>query len=73
VAGETLHETGITVPAAMTATDVRIDTIIKARDGGLGQNGLRKDFFDFHYSYYNGGAKKLKVLPARVTVRQLRR
>ena len=52
----------------MTATYVRIDTIVKAGDGGLGQNGTCKDFLDFHYPHYNGGAKKLKGLPARVTV-----
>jgi hypothetical protein len=50
VAGETLHETGVTVPAAMTAADVGIDAIIKARDSGPSQDGLCKDFFDFHYS-----------------------
>jgi hypothetical protein len=68
VAGETLHETGITVPAAMTATHIRIDTVIEAGDGGLGQNGLCEDLFDFHCSYYNGETKKLKVLPTGMTV-----
>jgi hypothetical protein len=50
----------------MTTSYVRIDAVIKAGDGRLGQNGLRKDFFEFHSSYYNGEAKKLKVLPAGV-------
>ena len=49
----------------MTATYVRIDTIIEAGDGGLAQNGPCKDFLDFHYPHYNGGAEKLKGLPAR--------
>ena len=45
---ETLHETGITVPTTMPTTYIPIVTVIKTGDGRLGQNGLCKDFFDFH-------------------------
>jgi hypothetical protein len=50
----------------MTTSYVRIDAVIKAGDGCLGQNGLCKDFFEFHSLHYNGQAKKLKVFPAGV-------
>jgi hypothetical protein len=46
--GETFHETGIAVPATVTAPDIRVDTVVKTGNGCLGQNGLGKDLFDFH-------------------------
>jgi hypothetical protein len=41
--GETLHKTGVTVPATMATSYIWIDTVIKARDGGFSQNGLCKN------------------------------
>jgi hypothetical protein len=46
--GETLHETGIAVPASMSAPNIGVDTVIETGNGCLGQNGLGKDLFDFH-------------------------
>jgi hypothetical protein len=46
--GKTFHEAGIAVPATMATPDIRINTVVKSRNGCLAQNGLGKDFFDFH-------------------------
>jgi hypothetical protein len=54
VTGETLHEAGIAVTTTVPASYVRINAIVETGDSRLRQNGLRKDFFDFHYTYYNG-------------------
>ena len=66
--GEALHEAGIAVSAAMSASHIGVDTVVETRDGRLGQNGLGKDLPNFHIQYYNGGARKSKVfslLPIR--------
>jgi hypothetical protein len=62
--GEPLHETGITVSAAMPAPDIGVDTVIKPGNSRFGQNGLGKDLFDFHLQNYNGEPKKWKVSQA---------
>jgi hypothetical protein len=61
MAGETLHETGITVTTPMSTSYIRIDTVIKTGDGRLGQNRLGKDLLDLHESYYNEEIRKSKV------------
>ena len=53
--GETLHETGITVTAAVSASHIGINAIVKAGDSCFGQDGFRKDFPYLHIKYYNGG------------------
>jgi hypothetical protein len=60
VTSEPLHETGITVPATMTASDIRVNTVVKTGNSRFGQNGLGKDFPDFHINYYNGVVNKSK-------------
>jgi hypothetical protein len=59
--GEALHEAGIAVSAAMPASHIGIDTVVKTGDGRLGQNGFGKDLPNFHIQYYNGGGRKSKV------------
>jgi len=54
VTSEPLHETGITVPATMTTSNIGVDTVIETGDRRFGQNGLGKDFPYFHTKYYNG-------------------
>jgi hypothetical protein len=56
VTSKALHETGIAVPATVTASDIRVDTVIETGDSRLGQNGLGEDFSYFHKNYYNGTA-----------------
>jgi hypothetical protein len=46
--GETLHKTGVTVSATMATSHIRIDTVIKAGDGSLGENRFREDFSYLH-------------------------
>jgi hypothetical protein len=48
VTSEPLHETGITVPATMTTSDIGVNAVIETGDGRFRQNGLREDFSDFH-------------------------
>jgi len=57
---ETLHEARITVPATVTAPDIRVDTVVKTGNACLGQNGLGKDLLDFHHYYYNEEMNKSK-------------
>jgi hypothetical protein len=63
VTSEALHETGITVSATMSASHIRIDTVIETGDGCFGQNGFRKDLPYLHLQYYNGEGRKSKVPP----------
>jgi hypothetical protein len=62
VTSEPLHETGVTVPAAMSAPDIRVDTVVKTGDSRFGQNGLGEDFSYLHINYYNGVVNKSKGL-----------
>ena len=47
----------------MSASHIRIDTVIETGDGCFGQNGFRKDLPYLHLQYYNGEGRKSKVLP----------
>jgi hypothetical protein len=46
----------------MSASHIRIDTVIETGDGCFGQNGFRKDLSYLHLQYYNGKGRKSKVL-----------
>jgi hypothetical protein len=46
--GVALHKTGITVLATMPTSHIRINTIIKTRNGCLAQNCFREDLSHFH-------------------------
>jgi hypothetical protein len=47
----------------MSASHIRIDTVIETGDGCFSQNGFRKDLPHLHLQYYNGEGRKSKVLP----------
>jgi hypothetical protein len=38
VTGKTLHEAGVAIATSVTASNVRIDAVIEARDTGLGED-----------------------------------
>jgi hypothetical protein len=61
--GEALHEAGITVPAAMSASYIGIDTVVKTGDGRLGQNGFGKDLPNFHSKIITDKRENRKFFP----------
>jgi hypothetical protein len=45
---EPFHETGITIPATMTTSDIGVDAVVKAGNSRFGQDGLGKDLSYLH-------------------------